>query len=154
MSMGFDPPLVWARLDDATRAASWADTDFCEINYGNGNTERFIHRVLPLRVADLDEEFTFAVWCSVSEKSWEVYKAGYGGGEYSEQGCFGFLVDRIPDLETTENLPANLWYQPDGLRPVVMLHEGEHPLIRAQEQGIGMAQVERWASMMHRPPEI
>jgi hypothetical protein len=153
MSMGFDPPLVWAKLDEPTRAASWADTDFCEINYSDGNTERFIHCVLPLPVPDIDAEFTFAVWCSVSEKSWEIYKTGYGGGDYAEKGCFGFLIDHIPDLENTRNLPADLWFQPAGLRPRVELHDGPDPLIFAQREGVEPAQIERWASMMHQPPE-
>lgn len=153
MSMGFDPPLVWATLDEATRAASWADTDFCEINHGNGTTERFIHCVLPLPISGMEGEFTFAVWCSVSEKSWEIYKAGYGSGDYAEKGCFGFLIDRIPDLESTSNLPANLWFEPDGLRPWVELHDGPYPLVLAQREGIEPSQIERWASMMHQPPE-
>jgi hypothetical protein len=153
MSMGFDPPLVWGKLDEATRAASWADSDFCEINHSSGNTDRFILCVLPLPVPEIRAEFTFTVWVSVSEKSWAVYKDGYGSGSYAEQGCFGFLSNKIPDFESSTGLYTDVWFQPDGLRPLLELHETDHPLVKAQREGIDLAQIERWASMMHQPPE-
>lgn len=153
MSMGFEPPLAWAKLDEATRAASWADSDFCEINDVSGETSRFIHCVLPLPVGEGDDEFTFTVWASVSERSWDVYRAGYGHGEYAEEGCFAFLVSQVPGFEASDHLPADLWFQPSGMRPVMILHRSAHPLVTAQADGINFAQIEHWASLMHQPPE-
>lgn len=152
MSMGFEPPLVWAQLDEATRSASWADSDFCEINYASGETCRFIHCVLPLPLRDAGDEFTFTVWASVSERSWEVYRNGYRTGEYGEEGCFAFLVSQIPGFEATVDLHADLWFQPDAMRPVMILHDADHPLVVAQTEGITLAEIEGWASMMHQRP--
>lgn len=86
---------------------------------------------------------------SVSEKSWDVYNAGFTSGTYAEDGCFGCLMNEIPEYPASQALNADIWFQPDRLRPRVIFHESGHPLFVAQRDGIELAQVERWAAMAH-----
>jgi hypothetical protein len=150
MAMGFQGPDNWENLDEATRTASSLDSDFCEIVRSNGEIERYICALLRLPVSEIGAEFQFVVWVSVSERSWNIYRAGYGGGTYEAEGCFGFLCNSLPDFELKSGLPANVWFLPDGHRPVVELQDAAHPLVDAQRSGIPASQIERWASIMHR----
>ena len=90
------------------------------------------------------------LWVSVSERSWEIYSAGYGIGTYDAEGCFGYLSNSLPDFKINIGLHANVWFQPDAFRPLLELHDGDHPLIDAQNNGISVSQLERWAAIMHR----
>lgn len=148
MDAAFSAPVDWGELDDATRAASRLDSDFCRVRYPDGVTDRFIRCVLPLPVPELDAEFGFGVWMSVSERSWDVYEAGFDSGTYGQDGCFGYLMHEIPGFDGSRGLHADIWFRPDGLRPAVALRETDHPLFAAQRDGVSVAQVERWAALM------
>lgn len=150
MALAFEAPLGWEGLDDATRDASFIDTDFCEIRHAGGRIDRFIRALLPFPVPGLGEEFHFNVWSSVSEKSWAVYEDGFRSGVYGEQGCFGYLSNEIPGFPARASLHANVWFQDDRMRPLMELHETDHPLYFAQRDGIDVGQVERWVALSHR----
>ena len=143
-------PLDWDDLDPATRAASHLDEDFCEVRYSNGEVSRFIRCVLPLPVPRIASEFRFGVWISVSERSRDIYRIGFESGEYGEEGCFGYLMHEVPEYEGSYLLHANVFFQPEKLRPNVFLQDAEHPLVTAQRHGIEVAQIERWAALSHR----
>lgn len=148
MALGL--PVDWDALDRETRAASQLDDDFCEVRYSSGEVDRFIRCLLPLPVRRISSEFRFGVWMSVSERSWDVYRIGFDSGVYGEAACFGYLMHEIPDFEGSFLLHADVFFQPGKLRPNVFLQEGKHPLIAAQRQGIDVAQIERWAALVHR----
>lgn len=151
MAIGFDGPANWDGLDEAARANSSLDSDFCIIARPGGDTERYICGLLRLPVHGTESEFfQWIVWLSVSEASWDAYRAGFGGGTYPQTGCFAYLMHEIPGFEGSLALPANVWFAPDGLRPTVELQDGDHPLVKAQQQGIDLSQIERWAALMHR----
>jgi hypothetical protein len=150
MALAFACPAGWEELDEATLKGSFLDSDFCVIARPNGGVERYICGLLCFHVPKIDAEFRFVVWLSVSEPSWHAYRAGFGGGHYPAPGCFAYLMNEIPDFEGSFGLTANVWFQPDGLRPIVELHDGDHALPVAQAQGIDISQVERWAATIHR----
>jgi len=150
MAMGFEGPRPWEYFDDAKQAESFLNSDFCKIVRLNGEIERYVLGILILPVPEIDAEFQFAVWVSVSERSWDIYSAGYGAGEYKAEGCFGFLANAVPGYGGSSGLHADVWFQPDGLRPLIALHDGDHPLISAQKDGVDLAQVEQWAASIHR----
>jgi len=149
MALGFEGPAGWDGLDRDTLARSFLDTDFCVIARPGGDYERYICGLLRLPLLGTEAEFQWIVWLSVSEPSWHAYRAGFGVGTYPEPGCFAYLMHEIPDFEGSSGLPADVWFQPDGLRPLVVLHDGDHPLVKAQREGIGLPQIERWAARMH-----
>jgi hypothetical protein len=150
MDLHFEAPVDFSLLDRKSRKRSHIDTDFCEVNLSDGSTQRYVRALLPLPVPQLEDEFRFGVWVSVSEKSWTVYREGFATGHYSEAGCFGYLMHDIPDFEGSELLQCDVWFQPDGLRPVIELHHVDHPLVEAQQNGVEPRQVERWAALIHQ----
>ena len=150
MALGFEGPAGWAQLDEDTQRHSFLDSDFCVIARPGADHERYILGLLRLPVVETEAEFQWIVWLSVSEPSWHAYRAGFGIGTYSEPGCVAYLMHEIPDFEGSLGLPVDVWFQPDGLRPLVALHDGDHPLVKAQSEGIDMPQIERWAARMHR----
>jgi hypothetical protein len=149
MDLAFGPPVDWDALDDAMRLASLLDDDFCLLDYGDGRIDRFIRGILPLPVTGLGDAFHFAVWVSVSEKSWNVYREGFEGRGYAEPGCFGYLMNEIPDYPGSFLLHVDVLFNDDGWRPTVELHEVAHPLVAAQHDGVAIAQIERWAALTH-----
>jgi len=149
MDMAFAAPVDWEALDEATARALHLDDDFCELRHANGEVSRFIRCLLALPVPRIGSEFRFGVWMSVSEKSWGVYQEGFASGVYREAGCFGYLMHDIPEYPGSFLLHADVYFRPDRMRPAVVLHETDHPLVAAQSDGIDVTQIERWAAMMH-----
>jgi hypothetical protein len=147
--MSFRPPVEWAWLDDDVRRASWANEDFCEIRFSADEIDRFIRCILPLPVPRLQSEFRFGVWVSVSDRSWDVYRRGFDSGDYAQDGCFGYLADKIPEYPSSSMLHANVWFANGGQRPTVELQDADHSLVRAQRTGIDVAQIERWVASTH-----
>jgi hypothetical protein len=150
MALGFNSPAGWDQLDEDTQRHSFLDSDFCVIARPGADYERYIRGLLRLPVLETEAEFQWIVWLSVSEPGWHAYRAGFGVGEYPEPGCFAYLMHEIPDFEGSLGLPVDVRFQPDGLRPLVALHGGDHPLAKAQSEGIDVPQIERWAARMHR----
>lgn len=150
MALGFESPATWDELDEAVQRKSFLDSDFCAIERpGQQGYERYIRGLLLFPVPETGAEFQWIVWLSVSEPNWHAYRAGFRVGEYSLPGCFAYLMHDLADFEGSLGLPANVWFQPDGLRPLVVLQGGDHPLVKAQTEGIGLSQIERWAAKMH-----
>lgn len=150
MDMTMALPVDWDDLDPETRAASRLDEDFCELRYANGEVDRFIRCVLALPVPSIAGEFRFGVWVSVSERSWDIYRTGFDSGVYGAEDCFGYLMQEVPEYEGSYHLHANVFFQPERLRPSVVLQDSEHALVAAQRNGIEVAQIERWAALSHR----
>lgn len=149
MDMSFRPPVEWSWLDDDARRASWANEDFCEIRFSANEIDRFIRCILPLPVPRLQSEFRFGVWMSVSDQSWDIYKAGFHSGDYAQDGCFGYLSDKIPEYPGSSGLHANVWFGDGRQRPTVELQDADHPLVQAQRSGIDVTQIERWIAATH-----
>lgn len=147
MDLGYHSPAGWDDLTDAERARSHLDEDFCLMRHADGAVDRFIRAVLPIPVPEIEDEFRFGVWVSVSEKSWKSY-----GKATLESGCeldicFGCLCHDLPDMPESFGLHANVEFQDNGMRPRIFLHEQDHALVEAQMHGVNVAQVEKWASM-------
>ena len=89
------------------------------------------------------EEFQFGVWMSVSERSWNIYWDGYDDESYAEDGCFGYLSNTISVYPDSFNLPGDVYFQNEGFRPMVVLHNGSHRLALDQQAGMPVEVVER-----------
>ena len=148
-ALGFASPAGWDELDEVSKAGSYLDSDLCVVARPAEAIARYVVAVLDLPLIHAGGAFRWLMWISVSEPSWKAYCEGFKTGNYPVPGCFGYLCNEIPEMPGCYGLPANLWFQPDGLRPEVELHEGDHKLIKAQRRGIRFRQVERWAAHMH-----
>lgn len=124
--------------------------DFCRIEHEDGDIDRAIRCVLNIRVPDIDEYFAFGVWMSVSEKSWDIYSAGFKSGTYEVTGCFGYLFNSLPFPQSTLLLHGNVTFGEGNQRPVVWLHDADHPLVHSQRNGVSIAMVEEWVASVTR----
>lgn len=149
-SLAFDVPVQWDKLSRLEKWRSRKDSDFCEVTHNSGETDRFIRCVLPIPVPDINEEFTFGVWISVSETSWRNYRSGYETGEYPTERCFGYLMHEIPGYPSSTLLHCDVVFQPNNQRPRVELHETDHPLFAAQNDDVSKVQIDEWVSLGHR----
>jgi len=150
LDLAFGPPVDWASLSEEVRQVSRSNDDFCEVHYSPDRIDRFIRCILPLPVPRIASEFRFGVWMSVSERSWDIYWAGFDTEDYSEDGCFGYLMHEIPEYLGSHLLHADVWFRNNGQRPRVELQNADHPLVRAQRDGIDVTQIERWVAISHQ----
>lgn len=146
MDLAFSEPGGWNQLTEDEKTQSHLDHDFCLIRYADGTIDRFIRAVLPIPVPELEGEFCFGVWVSVSEKSWDIYSKGFDDGVYDDEVCFGYLMHDLPDFPDTWLMHVDVEFQPGTERPLVFVHESDHPLVDAQANGVSAGQVERWVA--------
>ena len=150
MNMSFGPPVDWDRVDSGELKVLQLDEDFCKIQNPDGQIDHFIRCLMPLPVPQLHDEFGFGVWMSVSAQSCDVYEAGFDSGHYAKPGCFGYLMHQIAEYPGSFLLHADVEFWPGNERPRVFLHDADHPLVNAQENGVDAAQVQRWVALTHR----
>jgi hypothetical protein len=98
---------------------------------------------LILKVRDAEEDFVWLTWVSVSEgnfhRACDVWETP--GREKMEPPYFVWIQSALPYPGGTLTLSGKLYTQPLGQRPVIILDEADHPLVKEQHQGIDMARV-------------
>ena len=85
------------------------------------------------------------VWMSVSAASFEALDGSAPGPPL--EGCFGYLGNEIPGFPGSRDLPADLWFRSG--EAVVVLHNADHALVRAQRDGISLDAVIFLAEFLH-----
>ena len=92
LALGFIAPDLYAELSAAERAEFQAECDdnFCIIRYPD-QTDRFIRVVLDIPIIDHDETLDYGVWVSVSEASFNDYRAHFDGDH--EATYFGMICN-------------------------------------------------------------
>lgn len=141
-SIAFDHPDAWSGLSETEASRSYLSSDFCHMVYDDGTADRYIRCLLKLPAPEIDDAFLIGVWMSVSEASWEIYGAGFKSGVHDEKVCFGYLGNAIATFPGSLNLPADVFFQPGGARPLVRPQAGDDPLVVAQREGISVAEIE------------
>ena len=146
-SFGFESPDPYASLSDDQKAEIATLTeDVCTITRDDG-TDRFIRAVLEVPIHGVDEPFLWGVWVSVSEASFERYEQTFDA-PVDGDGFFGWVSNRIALYPYEHARPADVWVQPGGRRPKVVLHRGEpedDPLVLDQVNGISVARAQELA---------
>lgn len=123
--------------------------DFCVI----GGENFFVRGVLLIPVDGLDEPFGFGVWSTLSRKNFDIYVDGFDDSEYSDWGPWtSWFSSALPDFGETLSQQAWIEPRPDRQRPLVWLHDDDHPLSIAQRDGISPERVlEIYAAYGHAP---
>jgi hypothetical protein len=145
-SIAYDRPLHHDHVPEAERAERVELTsDTCLIRPPVAETDTeamyFIRGVLEVPIADVDEPFTWGLWVSQSQSSFERYRATFGHDQ-SGDGSFGWLTVsmrpylRHPAAEPLEYLACNVPWQPKGRRPLIEIKPCDHPLYLDQRDGI------------------
>jgi hypothetical protein len=134
--IGISQPDLWLRLTDEERARSRLDADTCEINADDGSSF-FVRGVLELPLVDADGTFGYGVWGSLSESHFRRFLELYDDPErVDEPPYFSWLSNRLAGWPETLNLKTNVEIFDIASRPRIVLEPTDHPLARAQYEGI------------------
>jgi len=142
-ALGFKTPFHYdiLTLEEKTELAEISD-EFCIIRHDD-QTDRFIRTVLTIEIKDTCENLDYGIWVSVSEKSFEEYKADFKK-ELDEKTYFGMISNEISDYEeSTLGLHVNVNTRNGGIRPEIIPHQNEHKLISDWENGISLSEAEK-----------
>jgi hypothetical protein len=136
LSFGADAPLQWELITGEERARSTLGTDLCVIETAEGK-HRFIRGCLDIPIQGSERSYTWGVWASLSEKSFDEVEEHWDDPERIRLGpYFGWLSTRIPEYPDTLYLKTHVHQRPLGLRPLITLEATEHPLAVHQRDGI------------------
>jgi hypothetical protein len=142
-ALGFKTPFHYDILNDKEKVEiAEIDDDFCIIKHSD-QTDRFIRTTLRMQINDVCEDLDYGIWVSLSEKSFNDYKAGFkaniGGKIY-----LGTICNEISDYnKSTIGLHVNVNTKSGGIRPEIIPHNAEHKLISDWEKGILIQDAEK-----------
>ncbi len=127
--------------------------DFCVITYPD-QTDRFIRTTMTLRIIDACEDLDYGIWVSVSEHTFNEYRAEFKNSE-AGRTYFGRICNEIPDYEeSTLGLHVNIETRADGVRPEIFPHDSPHTLIKDWSEGITMQEARKRIDNLRRSSSV
>jgi hypothetical protein len=130
----YEAPMYWdgPRTDD-----DWLTEDLCVWTDDAPKRNYFIRGVLHVPVLDAEQTLGYGVWASLSEDSFKRVTSLWDDPARVEQPpYFGWMSNSLPGYPDTRNLPLDVVVQEIEMRPSLVLHDGDHPLIAEQREGI------------------
>jgi hypothetical protein len=124
---------VYAHNGMLRTEADFLSEDFCVL------AERgyyFVRALMEIPVQGLAEPFGFGCWTTLSRANFDIYVEQFDTGSPPDQEpWWGWLSNGLADL-TTE--PLGVWVQPQPgrQRPLLTVASENHPLARAQRDGL------------------
>ena len=111
----------------------------------------FIRGVLEIPIVETEDVLGYGVWSSLSESSFaRVLDLVDDPRRSGEAPYFGWLSNSLAGYPDTLNLKLDVLTRDLGLRPLLRLQDGDHPLIVEQQRGITMDRVYEIAELhMH-----
>ncbi|RQW22988.1 DUF2199 domain-containing protein [Bacillus sp. C1-1] len=106
----------------------------------------FVNGIIPIYVKELDVDFYWGVWVSLSKESYYKVKKRRRLGFI--EPMFGWLSTEIPIYPDTVNLKTKVHYQAGEELPIIELEPTDHPLALEYEHGISLARVEEIAHLL------
>jgi hypothetical protein len=141
ISFGSDAPFQWSLLSDSERSRSFLAGEQCEIESGEGRSF-YIRACLEIPIQGTDRNFTWGVWCSLSETSYQEIAEHWENPARTSFGPhFGWLCTVIPGYPDTAFLKTMVHQRELGTRPRVVLEPTDHPLAIDQRDGIQEARL-------------
>lgn len=141
-ALAFSSPDYYDYLSDEDKKDMAELTeDFCIIHHPE-QTDRFIRTTMTFQIVDACEDLDYGIWVSVSEKTFEEYKAEFKNN-IDGKTYFGRICNEIPEYnESTLGLHVNVETRANGIRPEIIPHQSEHDLINDWEKGITNSEAE------------
>ncbi|KGO92432.1 DUF2199 domain-containing protein [Flavobacterium subsaxonicum] len=138
-AIGYNEPHYYSALSNEEKTTiAQLSSDFCEIQYPD-ETSRFIRATLDLFVDDNCEDLNYGLWVSLSEKSFDDYKANFNNPNY-EGVYFGWISNTLEGYKDSLSIPTDVKCRTGGSRPeVIPHHDFDHPLVRDYYNGISKA---------------
>jgi len=133
-------PEQWQGDETYAPNAAAADSDhiltedFCILE----GEHFFVRCVLELPLIGAGgERFGYGVWSTLSRPNFEKYRDTFDEGEQAGFGpWFGWFSTRLNGYPDTLNLKCDVLPQNDRQRPLIRLHDLEHPLAVESREGM------------------
>lgn len=107
--------------------------DFCVI----AGEDFFIRCVLKLPLIGSTQSFGYGVWVSASRSNFEFYIDRFDSGDFSpDDGWFGWFSNDLKGYPECNQLKCDVVPQSGRQRPLIVLHDADHPLVVEQMQGV------------------
>jgi len=136
ISFGTDAPVQWNLVSDEERSRSLLAEEQCEIESHEGRSF-YIRACLEIPIRGTGRTFTWGVWCSLSEESYEEVSQHWDDPTRVSLGPhFGWLCTKIPGYPDTVFLKTMVHQRDVGVRPLIELEVTDHPLAVDQREGI------------------
>lgn len=149
-SFCFGPPApdYYAGIPENERAKRvLMDFDLCVID----QKLFFIRGCLDIPVVGTGKIFSWLVWVSLAEKSFQrAIEMWETPGREAEPPSFGWLSTSLPHYPETLNLKTNVHTKPVGVRPQIELEPTTHPLAVEQRQGMTLERAQSLANHLIR----
>ncbi|MDZ4322379.1 MAG: DUF2199 domain-containing protein [Phenylobacterium sp.] len=125
-------PYDWATPEE--RAGDWVlQSDFCRFK----DVDFYVRCVLVLPIIGSDQTLEFGAWSTLSKTNIDRYWDTFEDADQSKLGVmFGYFANAIPGYPQTTALMCDVVPQDDRQRPLIKLHEADHPLVHHQRNGI------------------
>jgi hypothetical protein len=144
LDWGYDSPYYW---DGPRGPEDVLSDDYCLWTDDDGRLCYFVRGLIEIPIVDSSDRFAYGVWSSLSKQSYSRFVELWDSPDrVLESPYFGWLSNSLPDYPETLSLPMDVATPFVDLRPKFVLHEGDHPLIREQREGITLARVEEIAA--------
>ncbi len=149
-ALGFITPYYYDTLNENDKEEiAEISSDFCVIKYED-QTDRFIRTTLTMQINDACEDLDYGIWVSLSEKSFNEYKAEFKDN-IEGKTYFGIISSEIPDYEeSTLGLHVNVNTRSGGIRPEIIPHQNVHELISDWDNGISIIDAEKRINRMKK----
>lgn len=147
-NLGWDYPLYYLSIPEDQRDRRCELTsDTCIID----GEFFFVKGCLEIHIHEQELPFSWGVWVSLSEKSFNRFCELYEVDERdSEPPLFGWLSASIKIYPETENLKTLVHLRNHGIRPYIELEPTDHPLALEQRKGISKDRlIEIYEAMIH-----
>jgi hypothetical protein len=145
LDWAYDSPVYW---DGGRNEGDWLTEDLCTWTDDAGDRSYFIRGVLEIPIADSADRLGYGVWSSLSRDSFQrVVELWDDPARVEEEPYFGWLSNSVSGYPETLNLALDVVVQELEKRPLLYLHDGDHPLIEEQRRGISMARVQEIAEL-------
>jgi hypothetical protein len=136
LDWGYDAPSYWS---GPRSHEDYLSSDLCVWTDDDGERAYFVRGVLHVPILGTDEALRYGVWSSLSERSFRrVFELWEDPARVDEPAYFGWLANSIPDYPETLGLAVDVVTVALDLRPSIVLHDGDHPLVADQRVGISM----------------
>ena len=135
----FEQPRYW---DGPRTPDDWLSDDLCVWRDDDGELSYFIRGLLSIPVVDDEGDLRYGFWSSLSKASFDrVVELWDDPRRTEEPPYFGWLASAAPGYPDTHGLAVDVVTADLELRPQLVLHDADHPLVREQREGITLARV-------------
>ena len=143
LAFGAEKPDPWFALSEEEQLASEISLDQCVIRLAH-QTDYFVRACLEVPIIGRESNFSWGVWVSLSQKSYDEFAETLDDPDRVELGpYFGWLCTALPFYPETRGMKTLVHQCDVGLRPLVQLQATDHPLAVHQHKGMPLAELQR-----------